>query len=168
MSKIPEGATHTYTDSSGTTYRKKVLDNWHAYADGDWWHVVGPAEKCYIPIQAKPEWSGEGIPPSGTTCEMRRADYVNVGWQQIEFLFAGSKKAFFRDAEGHEWSRPLSDLKFRSIRTPEQIASEKRIAAINWMEIDAGMCATAFDGDPEARRWIENLIDKGWRKEQVK
>ena len=168
MSKIPEGATHTL---SGATVEYKKLRQgsqsmWLTYVDGDWIDTVNATPQMYTPITV--EWTGKGIPPSGTACEMRRADYVNVGWQKIEFLFAGSKKAFFRDEQGHEWSRPLSDLKFRPIRTPEQIAAEKRLAAINYMEIDAGMCATAFDGDPEARRWVENLIDKGWRKEQEK
>lgn len=142
MSKIPEGATHTYTESSGTTYRKKVGDTWYGYADGDWVAVHRPSFHGYEPIQAEPEWTGEGIPPSGTSCEMRRADYVSAGWQKIEFLFAGSKKAFFRDEQGHEWSRPLSDLKFRSIRTPEQIAAEKRDAAIKEMQRLVGSCNT--------------------------
>lgn len=142
MSNIPEGATHTYSGPSGASYRKKILDKWHAYIDGDWFPIGVHDSECYEPIQAEPEWTGEGIPPSGTSCEMRRADYVSAGWQKIEFLFAGSKKAFFRDEQGHEWSRPLSDLKFRSIRTPEQIAAEKRDAAIKEMQRLVGSCNT--------------------------
>lgn len=142
MSKIPEGATHTYTVRGKPSYRRLVGGLWEAYADGDWIIVMHPHAEDYVMIQAELEWSGEGIPPSGTVCEMRRADYVNVDWQKIEFLFAGSKKAFFRDAEGHEWSRPLSDLKFRSIRTAEQIAAEKRDAAIKEMQRLVGSCNT--------------------------
>ena len=134
MSKIPEGATHTYTVRGKPSYRRLVGGLWEAYADGDWIIVMHPHAEDYVMIQAELEWSGEGIPPSGTVCEMRRADYVNVDWQKIEFLFAGSKKAFFRDAEGHEWSRPLSDVKFRPVRTTEQIAAEKRDAAIKMIE----------------------------------
>lgn len=143
MSKIPEGATHFFAETGIKNYRKKIRGHWCAYADGDWVEV-GAAwdDRYYHPIQAEPEWTGEGIPPSGTSCEMRRADYVNVDWQKIEFLFAGSKKAFFRDEQGHEWSRPLSDLKFRSIRTPEQIAAEKRDAAIKEMQRLVGSCNT--------------------------
>lgn len=107
-----------------------------AHIDSDVFELV------YNKTQTEPEWTGEGIPPSGTSCEMRRAEYVNVGWQKIEFLFAGSKKAFFRDEQGHEWSRPLSDLKFRSVRTLEQIAAEKRDAAIKEMQRLVGSCNT--------------------------
>ena len=141
MRKIPEGATHTY----GSEYKKLRPGShsmWLTYADGDWIDTINAMPHLYVLILAEPEWSGEGIPPSGTSCEMRRADYVNVGWQKIEFLFAGSKKAFFRDEQGHEWSRPLSDLKFRSIRTPEQIAAEKRDAAIKEMQRLVGSCNT--------------------------
>lgn len=139
MSKIPEGATHR---TSAGHYRKIILGKWYGYCDGYWEEITGVSNPSYFLIQAEPEWTGEGIPPSGTSCEMRRADYVNVGWQKIEFLFAGSKKAFFRDEQGHEWSRPLSDLKFRSIRTPEQIAAEKRDAAIKEMQRLVGSCNT--------------------------
>lgn len=139
MSKIPEGTTHK---NAYGFFRKYYAGIWYSYADGDWVRFIDAEPETYIPIQAEQEWTGEGIPPSGTSCEMRRADYVNVGWQKIEFLFAGSKKAFFRDEQGHEWSRPLSDLKFRSVRTPEQIAAEKRDAAIKEMQRLVGSCNT--------------------------
>lgn len=141
MSKIPEGATHTY----GSEYKKLRPGShsmWLTYADGDWIDTINAMPHLYVLIQAETEWTGEGLPPAGTSCEMRRADYVNVGWQKIEFIFAGSKKAFFRDEQGHEWSRPLSDLKFRTIRTPEQIAAEKRDAAIKEMQRLVGSCNT--------------------------
>lgn len=139
MSKIPEGATH----KNAYGFFRKLKDGiWYSYADGDWIRFIDSEPETYIPIKAEPEWTGEGIPPSGNSCEMRRADYVSAGWQKIEFLFAGSKKAFFRDEQGHEWSRPLSDLKFRSIRTPEQIAAEKRDAAIKEMQRLVGSCNT--------------------------
>lgn len=103
-----------------------------------------------------PAWTGEGLPPVGTVCEMRRTDYVDVDWQRIEFLCAGSKKAFFRDREGHEWSRPLGDLKFRPIRTPEQIAAEERRAAIKEMIGHIG---------GSRRCEAEVLYDAGYRKQ---
>lgn len=158
MSKIPEGATHTAPDG---TYRMARGSLWYSYADGDWVYIEGAAPHYYTKIQDDPEWSGEGIPPSGTTCEMRRADYVNVGWQQIEFLFAGSKKAFFRDAEGHEWSRPLSDLKFRSIRTPEQIAAEEREKAVNEMVASLGRFNSIYEA-------CGMLYDENYRKQVAK
>lgn len=74
-------------------------------------------------------WTGEGLPPVGTVCEMHRDTYFEIEWQAVTLLGIGQAKAFFRDKEGHEWSRPLSELSFRPIRTPEQIAEEEREAA---------------------------------------
>jgi len=105
-------------------------------------------------------WTGEGPPPVGTVCECRVI--ANGEWVRCEIV---AYKDHYAIAYVDENTVMLSQgIRFRPIRTPEQIAAEERIAAINYMEIDAGMCATAFDGDPEARAWITNLIDKGWRK----
>lgn len=99
------------------------------YGGGNSDHRHNPRRSEFHFEQLRPApWTGEGLPPVGTVCEMHRSDYVDVDWQRIEFLCAGSKKAFFRDGEGHEWSRPLGDLKFRPIRTPEQIAAEEHRA----------------------------------------
>lgn len=167
MSKIPAGATHTYTESSGTSFRKMYGSYWLGYADGDWIILNNPFPHLYVQIQAEPEWDGEGLPPVGMDCEWK--GITRNGWAKVSIIAHGKEEGDFvaiAQAE-NEVVLGASD-RFRLIRTPEQVAAEKRLAAINWMEIDAGMCATAFDGDPEARRWVENLIDKGWSKEQVK
>lgn len=80
--------------------------------------------------QNKEPWTGEGLPPVGTVCEMHRETYFEIDWQPVTLLCVGQAKAFFRDKEGHEWSRPLRELSFRPIRTPEQIAADKRLHEI--------------------------------------
>lgn len=65
MSKIPEGATHTYTVRGKTSYRRLAGGLWDAYADGDWIIVTHPHAEDYVMIQAEPEWSCEGLPPVG-------------------------------------------------------------------------------------------------------
>lgn len=106
-------------------------------------------------------WTGEGLPPIGTDAEFKGHDGV---WRPGTYIGQFNGKMV---VGCHETGVVgfLSSEEFRPIRTPEQIAAEERLAAINYMEIDAGMCATAFDGDPEVRVWVENLIDKGWRKQ---
>lgn len=124
------------------------------------------ARDALLKADAK-EWNGEGLPPVGVVCEMRRTDYVDMYWKEIEFLCAGSKKAFFRDQEGHEWARLLSDIEFRPIRTPEQIAAEERendiaeamkVMAVSGVHTSAEAClriATAY-------------VDAGYRKHEQK
>lgn len=105
------------------------------------------------------EWDGAGLPPVGAECEMKRLDYVDVDWQQIKFLCAGEKKAFFMDSEGYEWSRPLTELKFRPIRNAEQVAAEEREKAIKQMvDDDIGL----------GRVIAEWVYDAGYRKQVAK
>lgn len=158
MSKIPEGATHTYTVRGKTSYRRMAGDLWEAYIDGDWFGVVRPHAGDYVTIKSASEW----MPSAGSIvhCGSHNRDVEILKEPELVPYVSAPCRAL--DNNELFWGG-----KFSPIKTTGQIADEKRLAAINWMEIDAGMCATAFDGDPEARRWIENLIDKGWIKEQA-
>ena len=137
MSKIPEGATHTYTESSGTTYRKKVGDIWFGYADGDWIAVFRPSFHGYEPIQAEPEWTGEGAPPIGCLVQdwsvmgapVFIAEVVGVEDGLVAIKRPGSLKVVDRHA-------------LRPVKTSEQIAAEKRDAAIKEMQRLVGSCNT--------------------------
>ena len=140
MSKIPEGATHTYGDSGGTSYRKAIHGNWHAYIDGDWFPITGPDFKSYVPIQAEPEWTGEGLPPEGVTCEVKGAMSHYLQWNKVT-VFAVRGKTVFFDMEDGRWGQTDSH-EFRAVRTPEQIATEKRDAAIKEMQRLVGSCNT--------------------------
>lgn len=159
MSKIPEGATHTYTVRGKTSYRRLVEGMWEAYADGDWIFVIHPHVHDYVKIQASTEW----VPSTGSIV------HCGTHNRDVEILKAPDLMPYVSaPCRALDNSELFWGGKFSPVKTKEQLAAEKRLAAINWMEIDAGMCATAFDGDPEARRWIENLIDKGWSKEKEK
>lgn len=117
-----------------------------------------------LKAESAPVWTGAGLPPVGTVCEMRRTDYVNVDWQEIEFLCAGNKKAFFRDSDGYEWSKPLADLKFRSIRTPEQIAHDEKCKAIG--DLTYEICGWFGRDEPEEvhGRLAAYLYDQNFRR----
>lgn len=115
-------------------------------------------------------WDGEGLPHAGVRCEYSLSN--GKIWHEctIKYVLAGGKQ-LVAECSGNPTDKEsvlhVNTCQFRTLRTAEQIVADERLEAINWMEIDAGMCATAFDGDPEARRWVENLIDKGWRKGAV-
>ena len=151
MSKIPEGATHTYTESSGTTYRKKVGDIWFGYADGDWIAVFRPSFHGYEPIKAEPEWTGEGLPPVGIECEVLW-DSLTPSYQTCKIIGHDEGRAIFRYTSGPQKGGYGSDTvgaigrliskTFRPIRNPEQIAAEKRDAAIKEMQRLVGSCKT--------------------------
>lgn len=129
--------------------------------------IESPSVTCELIERLIPrpvEWDGQGLPPVGTMCEHKRVHE----WNKVEVFavkpnYNGSQTALFTYESGC-WGGCAEPSLFRPIRTPEQIAADERLAAINYMEIDAGISGSAFDGDPEARVWIKNLIDKGWRK----
>lgn len=157
MSKIPEGATHTYEIRGADSYRKKIVGGWLAYADGDWWPVTGSDYKDYKPIQAEPEWNGEGLPPVGMVVEYnargnRKGDPLflsvevkYVSDQSIVIMCIDVPEGENRENIGVELSLMVGVQligKFRPIKTPEQIAAEKRDAAIKEMQRLVGSCNT--------------------------
>ena len=179
-SKAPEGATHCTDKKSPNSnpvfwqVKRGVAEK--AWATDDEYNVIHSRSYTYSETgcagffedDAVPRpvavWSGAGLPPVGTICEW----HPNVhGWKEVTILGRDGDCTWYR-LKGEEASQTCRHMTFfRPIRTAEQIAADERLAAINYMEIDAGMCATAFDGDPEARVWISNLIDKGWRKQST-
>ena len=159
MSKIPEGATHTYDDSSGTTYRKKINGSWHAYIDGDWWPVSGPAFERYMAIQAKPEWTGEGLPPEDTTCEVKGCMSHYQQWNKVT-VFAVRGKTVFFDMEDGRWGQTDSH-EFRTARTPEQIEAESR------KDFLARAHKIYMEGAADHRGGIMALYDAGLRFVEV-
>lgn len=75
-----------------------------------------------------PAWTGEGLPPVGTVCEV---DYCE-SWQRCEVVAhfrqrCGMVAAFTVDlVDGAKSLDAFGSESFRPIRTPEQIAAEER------------------------------------------
>lgn len=138
MSKIPEGATH----KNAYGFFRKLQDGiWYSYADGDWIRFIDADPETYIPIKAEPEWTGEGLPPVGMDCEWK--GITRNGWAKVSIIAHGKEEGDFvaiAQAE-NEVVLGASD-RFRLIRTPEQIAAEKRDAAIKEMQRLVGSCNT--------------------------
>ena len=108
------------------------------------------------------KWSGEGIPPIGTVCEYLKHAKYKTSWIKVKVVFIGENLIVFEHgANGNEFSEQIADVSFRPIKTPEQIAAEKRSAEIKEMfEIASG-----FRGFLDI---IESLYDAGYRKTEVK
>lgn len=123
-------------------------------ADGPAFHVFTEHWKWI------PAWTGEGLPPVGTDCELW---YAAQDWGPCHVMahdLSGEiPVAVVRHGE-HCYAAASSKI-LRPIRTPEQIAEEKRQKAVAEMLADA-KCT----GNP----WVERfgaLYDAGYRKFEI-
>lgn len=155
MSKIPEGATHTYAESTGTTYRKNVEGSWFGYADGDWVCVVNPASSRYEPIQADTEWTGEGLPSVGVICELWVRDDLWASCQVIAMDEQDGQPVSVVRYGGGYYAGTNKCL--RPIRTAEQIAAEEREKAVNEMVSSLGRFNSIYEA-------CGMLYDENYRK----
>lgn len=84
-------------------------------------------------IDCKAAWSGDGLPPVGTVCEVLNNTLHRPEWERCTILFMGKFKAVYESDSCHEHVADISEdwmISFRPIRTPEQIAAEEREKAI--------------------------------------
>lgn len=133
MSKIPAGATHTYTVRGKKSYRRMAGDLWEAYIDGEWFWVMRPHELDYVKIQAATEWA----PSTGSIvhCGTHNRDVEILKEPELVPYVSAACRAL--DNNELFWGG-----KFSPIKTPEHIAAEKRDAAIKEMQRLVGSCNT--------------------------
>ena len=138
MSNIPEGATH----KNAYGFFRKFQDGiWYSYADGDWIRFIDAEPETYIPIQAEPEWTGEGLPPIGVDCEWK--GITRNGWIPVSIIaHAKDDGSLVAIAQAENEVILGASDRFRRGRTTEQIAAEKRDAAIKEMQRLVGSCNT--------------------------
>lgn len=80
-------------------------------------HEMRPAQK-----EAQ-TWNGEGLPPVGVPLEYQRRGAPNGKWYPTQINFLSAQHVIFCDSDGDEVRENPSDILFRPIRTPEQIAA---------------------------------------------
>ena len=138
MSNIPEGATH----KNAYGFFRKFQDGiWYSYADGDWIRFIDAEPETYIPIQAEPEWTGEGLPPIGVDCEWK--GITRNGWIPVSIIaHAKDDGSLVAIAQAENEVILGASDRFRRGRTTEQIAAEKRDADIKEMQRLVGSCNT--------------------------
>lgn len=161
-SKAPEG--HDY-------HLEWIYSNGQFYRDGGdrFFRDNGSyALKSDIPsdvvITKRPvEWTGEGLPPVGTVCEV---NHPTMNWVRCEIVAhkhfdCGSKPHAIAWIDGDNLDQSQGN-RFRPIRTPEQIAEEDRE---NYVQIAMGDTSTLGISDTSKRILIERLYDSGHRKQ---
>lgn len=159
-SNAPDGYPLWITPMAGY---EKWPAGWHkestdAYVDqrGCRWHKT--CEGSMFEVHRYSPWNGEGIPPAGIDVEFSVAG--DSRWIEGEVLYS-SLYTVVISGNGFEHVHHPSVVKFRPIRTPEQIAADERESAINGM-----LTHDALGGS--RRGLAEALYDAGYRKQDAK
>lgn len=175
------GATH-YNPETKDWYRAEG-DNALAWAtvEGGWVPAAYWNERKHLCV-ARPgtEWDGRGLPPVGTVCEVlwneSRMEYlrtkvfgVNEHGQPIHRFDEGPKKYEY---QADVMVTSLGTIVFRPLKTPAQLAAEKREAdqseAFDKACEDIRDTIQALAGyipvDSAARRVVKAMIEQGYRK----
>ena len=156
--KAPEGATHynhTYFDWYKVGSHEPSFWNGRAWEPARFWD--DRKHDC-IQRPTTPSWTGEGRPPVGVVCE---ANFVGR-WTEFEMRYYGESYVIFKTHYEVQRTRIDFDtcgVKFRPIRTPEQIAADARVAAI-----DAMVKECPYPGSTSTRLDCAALYDAGYRK----
>lgn len=104
-------------------------------------------------------WSGEGLPPVGTMCEFLAMTDKSPSWEAGEILYI-SLYTVVISGDGFEHVAHPSNLNFRPIRTPEQIAEDDRAREVREM-------ANVLRGHvPQSVKAAFALYDAGYRKQE--
>lgn len=148
----------------GSEWHKDAGDCWVDQSGGYWLKDAETRGNCKVHYPA-PQWSGSGLPPVGTVCEV---DYCEQ-WHQCEVIAhfqqrCGTVAAFtVRHDTGAKSLDAFGESAFRPIRTEAQIAAEEREKVCEAMlEI-----AKSRRPDPDVYEAIAALYDAGYRKQEA-
>lgn len=116
-------------------------------------------------------WNGKGLPPRGTKCEVQPWKEHEAPWIEVEFIaswLAPNGQTYSWVHTGYGWKEPQM-FRFRPIRTPEQIAADKRLHEIRnaLTAIKAGeqQFPSDFVRGNIVAATVEAMIDAGYRKQ---
>lgn len=156
-------------------------DDGYSYLMGNggivsWTYETAYDRSAFKIMQIRPRpsvWTGEGLPPVGTFCEVVSPGYRNDRFERFigqavtviaHDVIDDDPVAVFRmpvDGQVDEQDYHALVAKcFRPIRTPEQIAADERAANIEAMRADIGWKAPYLGPCPVAL-----LYDAGYRKQ---
>lgn len=180
--KAPEGATHFVKACTGFNWHRHDTSGdfytngngvWHPsdFGASDWEATYGP--NLFIARPINKVWNGEGCPPVGTICEYTLG--ISLIWYECEVKY---HLAGYGIKEMGEWAVVIhcphlgydqvfeeldGRIKFRPIKTPEQITAEERKAALD--EMVYGACGCEPDGGNTSAFIVCGLLyDAGYRK----
>ncbi|ERF04806.1 hypothetical protein PA13_1024685 [Pseudomonas aeruginosa HB13] len=133
---------------------------WWSEVTKEWVETFSVPVKRKATFEARPQetWDGQGLPPVGTVCEVKHRD---IGWVRCEIV---AHKSFSCGGLTHAiaWidENTLDQsqgLRFRQLRTPEQIAAEEREKAIEEM---------CFAEETLTVKQAKALYDAGYRRQE--
>ena len=138
--------------------------HWPEYRTGQFFNVHYKSDKHLIndaylaPIRPSQSWSGEGLPPVGTVCQWFSPIY---GWLGGKVVGHDGTLTVIAHNDGYTGCHPHE---VRPIRTPEQIATDEREAAVAAMlELDPYLPNTTL-GMMSRADFCRTLYDAGYRK----
>lgn len=123
--------------------------------------VMSITDEQIAEIPRQPVWSGDGLPPVGTTCE---AWHNGSAQGVVEVRYAGDFMVLWNVELKHEQCSAAKDYSFRPIRTPEQIAAEERDKAYRGMIDDLAAVMGISNIDQRECDVLHALVDAGYRK----
>ena len=107
------------------------------------------------------EWDGSGLPPIGTVCEYRVNEDEWVSGEVFGHRVCPDGGVQLFVSLKNNWDYSSAHDRFRPIKTPEQVAAEERLHAIDEMINLVGRYSTFKDV-------MGMLYDAGYRKTEVK
>lgn len=163
-SKAPVGATH-YNVACKWPWLKETPAS---YFCGRWIEYSVDSYEAAMKhfnnaVKRPQEWDGEGLPPVGTVCEYLKHAKYKTTWIKVRVVFIGGNLIVFEHgANSNEFSEQITEVSFRPIKTPEQIAAEERLHDIDEMMGVGNWHSRTF------KDVISALYDAGYRKTDVK
>lgn len=164
-SKAPEGATHFAPADSKQSLRAcwyKINEYTREFIpedmNPDFWQ---PQQRHRVELIARPtsEWVGDGCPPAGTSCEFSYHKYPEM-WRVGVIRYISKNTCVIEVGEAREVIEHPTTLKFRPIRTIEQIAASARNKA-------AAEMSEATQGAKDWHEAFKMLHDKGYRRFEI-
>lgn len=153
-SKAPEGATH-YNAACDCPWLKETPASYFVEGMNVWAKYRLDCSNHFINAVKRPqEWDG-GVPPVGTVCEYLWSE--GKEWRKCEIVAYYFANVVAVDVDSTAVCLPTG--LFRPIKTPEQIAAEERLLAID------EMCNVIRESDLKT---VAALYDAGYRKIEAK
>lgn len=152
-----------WSDGHGEFYKEKEF---MFVRDGGKYAFKHDVAEMGVAVSRRP-WNGEGLPPAGIDVEFSVAG--DTRWIEGEVLYSSLYTVVISE-NGFEHVHHPKALKFRPIRTPEQIAAEERLHEIRnaCTAISNALSRFHESEEPTSISIIEAMIDEGYRKQDAK
>ncbi|HHQ2759003.1 TPA: hypothetical protein ACSPMO_005782 [Pseudomonas aeruginosa] len=163
-SKAPEGTTHYHIAEDINPWRKIEGTVAYEHYSGKWLRVNSFNEGCmpgyYVPIPQE-TWDGKGLPPVGTVCIVEPHNtmwgFSSTSGYERKILAYYGEHVWLGHAETPLETTRIDKVDFRPVRTPEQIAAEERVKAIEEM---------CFAEETLTVKQAKALFDAGYRRQE--